>query len=189
LLPPVFFEVPLSADLDAAKRQACSRNFDASLVRGISSRCRYGFPQVTVCDPLRKGRPFPTVFWLSCPFLSRKVDGIESAGGVSELGRRIERDGTRDWRVFNLEYVLFRVFLLGPERSRAAMEGDPSAWRSLTATGVGGIRPSGGVSVKCLHLQAASMIGLGWHPGEDWLCERIGVQECDDPLEWQCATG
>ncbi|HOP52936.1 MAG TPA: DUF501 domain-containing protein, partial [Synergistales bacterium] len=121
--------------------------------------------------------------------LSRKVDRIESAGGVRELGRRIERDRTRDWRIFNLQYVLFRVFLLGPERSREIMEEDPPAWLSLTATGVGGIRSGGDVSVKCLHLQAASMIGMGWHPGEDWLCERIGVQECDDPLEWPCTTG
>ena len=188
-MPPVFFEIPLNADLETVKRQAGSRKFDARLVRGVSRRCRYGFPQVTVCDPLRKGHPFPTVFWLSCPCLSRKVDRIESAGGVRELGRRIERDRTRDWRIFNLQYVLFRVFLLGPERSREIMEEDPPAWLSLTATGVGGIRSGGDVSVKCLHLQAASIIGMGWHPGEDWLCERIGVQECDDPLEWPCTTG
>ncbi|HOG14901.1 MAG TPA: DUF501 domain-containing protein [Synergistales bacterium] len=188
MLPPVFFEPPLPGDIDVVKRQAGSRRFDASLVRGVSRRCRHGFPLVTLCDPLKKGRPFPTVFWLTCPHLSLRADELESAGEVRSLGRHIKRENPEGWRVFNLEYLLFRVFLLGPERTRNIMREDPSAWRSFAATGVGGIRAGAGISMKCLHLQAASMIGFGWHPGEDRLREILGEVECDGPSAWPCGA-
>jgi len=188
LLPPVFFEALHPGDIEIVRRQAGSRRFDPSLVRGVSKRCSHGFPQVALCDPLKKGSPFPTVFWLTCPHLSLKVDELESAGGVRSLGRYIEKENPEAWRAFNLEYLLFRVFLLGPGRTRRIIEEDPSAWRSFTDTGVGGIKTGGGVSVKCLHLQAASMAGLGWHPGGDRLREMLGRPECDDPSLWPCGT-
>ncbi len=188
LLPPVFFEASHPGDIEIVKRQAGSRRFDAGLVRGVSKRCSHGFPQVTLCDPLKKGRPFPTVFWLTCPHLSLRADELESAGGVRSFGCYVGKENLEAWRVFSLEYLLFRVFLLGPERSRKIMKENPSAWKSFTDTGVGGIRTGGSVSVKCLHLQAASMMGLGWYPGGDRLREMLGKPECDDPSVWPCAT-
>jgi len=42
--------------------------------------------------------------------------------------------------------------------------------------------------MKCLHLQTASMIGFGWHPGENRLQEMLGEVECDDPSAWPCGA-
>lgn len=186
LLPPVFFETALRGDLLSVGRQAGARNFDSSLVRGVSRRCRFGFPQVTVCDPVRKGRPFPTVFWLSCPWLSQMIDELESRGHVRSLGEYISKCKRDEWAVFNLEYLLFRVFLLGYARAERIRRERIFLWKALTSTGAGGIRSGGDISVKCLHLQTASMIGLGWHPGEDWLAGHLPELECSDPEDWPC---
>ena len=185
-MPPVFFEKPLQGDLLTTRRQAGSRNFDSRLVRGVSRRCRYGFPQVTVCDPMRKDRPFPTVFWLSCPWMSKRIDELESGGHVRSLGEYLSRGKQEEWKTFNFEYILFRVFLLGFSRAERIRRDRVALWEALTSTGAGGIRIGGDISVKCLHLQTASMIGLGWHPGEEWLFANLGKLECGDPEGWPC---
>ncbi len=185
-MPPVFFDALLPGDLPVLKRQSGSRFFDPTIVAAVSRRCRHGFPQVTACCPLRDGRPFPTIFWLTCPFLSRAIDTLESSGGVREMGEVISCGKEEEWLLFNRVHSLARVFLLGPEMAKRLMEEDPPAWDALVSTGAGGIRPKKDVSVKCLHLQAASMIGLGWHPAGDWLMERLGEMECRDPGGWPC---
>ncbi|MDO9508387.1 MAG: DUF501 domain-containing protein [Thermovirgaceae bacterium] len=187
MLPPVFFERPLPEDIVSAKRQARGRNFTAALVRGVSRRCRHGFPQVVVCGPLRKGLPFPTTFWLTCPYLSHRANSLESAAAVPELGDLLRGESKEDWILFNHEHALVRVFLMGPSMAESLREKNPSAWEALTRTGVGGIRVKGTFSVKCLHLQTASMIGLGWHPAEEWLIEKLGDLECGAPGDWPCA--
>lgn len=186
-MPPVFFEGLLHDDMAVAERQTGGRNFDGSLLRGVSRRCRHGFPQVVVCSPLRNGLPFPTAFWLTCPHLSHRADVLESSGGVTEMGEQLDEERHDEWAIFSHEHALFRVFLLGPAMAVRLREVDPAAWESLTCTGAGGIRMKGTFSMKCLHLQTASMIGLGWHPVGEWLMSRLGDLECGDPEEWPCA--
>jgi len=142
---------------------------------------------VVVCDPLRKGFPFPTTFWLTCPYLAQRANSLESAAGVPELGERLGRGSEEEWILFNREHALVRVFLLGPSMAKSLRKDNPTVWESLTGTGVGGIRMKGTFSVKCLHLQTASMIGLGWHPAGDWLLEKIGDPECGSPGDHPCA--
>ena len=185
-MPPVFFDALLPGDLSVLKGQSGSRCFDPSIVAAVSGRCRHGFPQVAVCRPLRKGRPFPTIFWLTCPFLSRAIDTLESHGGVREMGEVISCGREEEWVLFNRIHSLARVFLLGPEMSGRLMKEDPAAWEALVSTGAGGIRLKKDISVKCLHLQMASTIGFGWHPAGDWLTEGLGETECHDPGAWPC---
>jgi hypothetical protein len=105
---------------------------------------------------------------------------------VAELGEHLDEERKKEWTLFNHVHVLFRVFLLGPSAAAAIRTDDPAVWDSLTGTGVGGIRLNGSFSMKCLHLQTASMIGLGWHPAGDWLLEHLGDLECSAPGEWPC---
>ncbi|GAB6280287.1 MAG: hypothetical protein STSR0007_03490 [Thermovirga sp.] len=103
------------------------------------------------------------------------------------MGDRLGETGQDEWVLFSREHALFRVFLLGPSLAERLRKESPAVWESLTGTGAGGIRMKKTFSVKCLHLQTASMIGLGWHPAGEWLMERLGDMECGDPWEWPCA--
>jgi len=105
------------------------------------------------------------------------------------MGDQLGEAGQEEWTLFNHEHVLFRIFLLGFSMAEKLRLEDPVVWDSLTGTGVGGIRMNRTFTAKCLHLQTASMIGLGWHPAGEWLMERLGDTECIDPECWPCAKG
>ena len=46
---------------------------------------------------LEDGSPFPTLFWLTCPILLKRVSRLESAGWMAALNDRLEEDaGLRD---------------------------------------------------------------------------------------------
>ena len=60
---------------------------------GVPVRCSYGFPQVIRVRPLVDGKPFPTLFWLTCPYLVREVDRLEADGWIGRLERRMAECG------------------------------------------------------------------------------------------------
>ena len=49
----------------------------------VAVRCPYGFPAVTEQAPFGPdGEPFPTTYYLTCPWLVAALARIEAAGGV-----------------------------------------------------------------------------------------------------------
>ena len=93
-------------------------------------------------DPV--GRPFPTLFWLTCPDAVRAVSRLESAG---EIGRMNERwDADPQWR----EAVERAHDAYARERGRFLPEAHEWA-------GVGGTR----AGVKCLHAHYAHHLAGG----------------------------
>ena len=152
------------------------QRFDASLAAGCV-RCRFGKVQVLVCRPFsRKGRPFPTAFWLVCPYLSHKAGVLESQGGVRELEAAIT--DLHEWRRYNLLHQAVRLELTRKCERRFMFRHRRKIYRSVMRSGVGGIKQGDAVSVKCLHLQAASFIALGRHPGSKWLRSKGLCSDC-----------
>ena len=149
---------------------------------GVARRCRWGFPQVLVCQPLRRMKPFPTSFWLVCPFLLRSVGTVESGGGVAEL-KRESLGSAREWREYHLLHALLRLSML-PASQRAYLRSRRRPiYRAVCARGAGGSAYSRDpIAVKCLHLQAASFMALGHHPMSGWLVSRVSEWECGDAL-------
>ena len=142
---------------------------------------------VLICRPLtQKLKPFPTSFWLACPYLMRIAGELESQGGVRKLETWLAAHNKfKEWRVFNLLHQQIRLDLLSNgSRSR---RGDlmqkiflsrckPEIYKSLRRGGVGGINYldlNNKIYVKCLHLQLASFIALNYHPGAEWLREKL----------------
>ncbi|MBL3593303.1 MAG: DUF501 domain-containing protein [Synergistaceae bacterium] len=162
------------------------RRFDGSLALAVSCRCRWGYPQVLLCDPLGRKGPFPTSFWLTCPHLDRVAALLEAQGGVRELEVFLEAHRDR-WRAYQVRQVLFRQGLLG-RRGTFLRRFRPAFWQGLCG-GVGGIRLGRQVHVKCLHLQAAYWLGQGDHPAAAWLAERLKPLSCDDPENRPCGGG
>ena len=152
------------------------QRFDPSLIAG-GVRCKFGGVQVLVCRPFsRKGRPFPTTFWLVCPYLVRLAGEVESHGGVRELEAFMtSRDMLHEWRSYNLLHQVIRLDLAG--KCSAFRKYHAKVFRSVMRSGIGGMKQGDIISVKCLHLQTASFIALGRHPGGEWL-EQNGL--CGD---------
>jgi uncharacterized protein len=119
-------------------------------LRRVVVRCPYGRPAVTEQSAYDDaGRPFPTTFWLTCPYLVAAVSRLEAAGGVERWSHAAAEDAELASSLRNAE----------AEQRRIRPELD---------LGVGGARPGAG-SLKCLHAHVAFALA---RPGYD-LGERI----------------
>jgi hypothetical protein len=116
----------------------------------VVARCPFGFPAAVETLPYDAGgRPFPTLFYLTCPTLVAAVSRLESDGGVQAWCARLAADPAlaRAAGVAATAARRRRRELVG--RYDLAMVDDG---QSLT-TGVGGV---GDVrAVKCLHAHVA----------------------------------
>ncbi len=166
-------------DRAVTESQMRRRVFQSELVMGVAARCAWGAPQVLLCRPLHRGRPFPTLFWLTCPHLSYLCGTLESRGGVHSLEEYL---GTREaeYRDYNSAYALARIAMLSEPERKFLRRYNPKMWNVMRSTGIGGIRMTHQISVKCLHLQTAACLGLAGHPAKPWLKERFGEFCCKE---------
>jgi hypothetical protein len=103
--------------------------------RRVAVRCPFGKPAVTEQAPFdENGRPFPTQFYVTCPYLVAALSRLEAAGGVERWSAAAREDD--DLRL-----------------SLAQGQADQRALRPEIDAGIGGSTRSG--SLKCLHAHAA----------------------------------
>jgi len=119
----------------------------------VPVRCGYGYPQVIRVHPVVQGKPFPTLYWLTCPFLSKEIDHLEAAGWVKRLEARVIEDGelASAMQAAHRRYCLQRDQSLSSDE-KAALEAN-GTMIGLTGRGIGGI--SDWDRLKCLHLHVA----------------------------------
>jgi len=142
---------------------------------GIERRCPYGYPQVVRVYPLVEGKPFPTLFWLTCPFLTKQIDHLEAEGWVKRLEEFLEEDrplATR-FREAHLAYIHERNRLLSPE-DRATLE-EAGMLEDLLEKGIGGTADF--ARVKCLHLHLAHAL-VRDNPIGHRVMEALSVRAC-----------
>ncbi|MBN1332186.1 MAG: DUF501 domain-containing protein [Synergistales bacterium] len=161
------------------------RKFSESMMEGTCSYCAWGYPRVIVCRPLSGGAPFPTLFWLSCPWLVLQAGRLESEGGVRDL-EEVLLSRRSAWINFNIRASLLRLFLISSSRRKFMNRFYPKIFDVLRRTEVGGIYPSDRITVKCLHLQVAAFLAMNGHPGSDWLLEKFPALSCPDPGKEVC---
>jgi hypothetical protein len=163
------------------------RRFDPLVFIGTARRCAYGLPSVIACSPLRNGKPFPTTFWLTCPHLVKLCGGLESEGAVGEL-ERLRLQDPAPWTEYNLFHARIRLFLVDPVTALFLRKYRRGEWSTLCRGGTGGIEylsPSRG-GAKCLHLQAASWLALGFHPAAGFLEDALDPLHCAGPASAGC---
>jgi uncharacterized protein len=120
--------------------------------RRVAVRCPHGFPAVTEQAPFDPdGRPFPTTYYLTCPWLVAALAREEARGGVRRWGARAAED---------------------PDL-RASLRGAQAEQRRIRPELPGGI---GGAAsdeaLKCLHAHAAFALARpGYELGERILDE------------------
>lgn len=135
----------------------------------VASRCPHGKVEVIATSPvLDDGTPFPTLFWLTCPFLQREVSRLESGNLREELRRRLDaeegfasglREGEAEYRRLREEWA---ERLGSGERVRELFS---------SRAGIGGTVAGG---LKCLHAHLAHALAGGRNPVGEMLREEVG---------------
>ena len=120
--------------------------------RRVVVRCPYGRPAVTEQAPFdESGEPFPTGYYLTCPYLVQAISRLEAAGGVERWSR-----------------LAHEVPELGA--SVEAAHEEQRRLRPELPGGIGGQTRAGGL--KCLHAHAAFALARpGYELGERILAE------------------
>ncbi len=149
-------------------------------LRRIAARCPWGAPAVVEDLPYDDaGRPFPTLFWATCPALVAAVAALESAGGVTRFAalaaadERLRRSLVEATRYERARRRRLAALCPAPRRDGGA---------SL-ASGVGGVRRP--EALKCLHPHAAHALARpGYLLGERILAAAapvFGTHACCTP--------
>jgi hypothetical protein len=147
-------------DLEIIERQLGRR---PRAFRSVAVRCPFGRPAVTEQQPFDEdGRPFPTQFYATCPYLVAAISRLEAAGGVERWSRAAVAD-------------------LALAQSLRAAQAEQRALRPELDAGIGGSTRHG--SLKCLHAHAAFALA---RPGYE-LGDRI-LAELPAPWPDSCCT-
>ena len=144
--------------------------------RRVVARCPAGAPAVTEQRPYDDaGDPFPTTYYLTCPFLVAAVARLEAAGGVERWSGEVERDPAlaADLERATAEQRRLRRELAGGEVGRDG--------GSSLDLGIGG--SANPRRLKCLHAHVAYALA---NPGYE-LGERI-LAELDPRWPARCCT-
>ena len=141
----------------------------------VAARCPFGFPAVVEDLPYDgRGRPFPTLYYCTCPTLVAAVGRLESGGGVARWTARLAAEPglARAAADAAADSAVRRADLVHAHRLTMVDGG-----ASLTS-GVGGVRDL--LAVKCLHAHVAHALARpGYALGEAILAEVAGPW-CDD---------
>lgn len=126
----------------------------------MAARCAHGYPAVSEQAPFDPdGKPFPTTYYLTCPWLVAAVSRLEAAGGVERWSRAAADDPR------------LGESLAGADREQREL-------RPELAVGIAGTRSRD--NLKCLHAHAAFALARpGYELGERVLAE-AGERWCPD---------
>jgi hypothetical protein len=134
---------------------------------GVPARCPFGFPAVVEDLPYdAAGRPFPTLFYCTCPTLVAAVSRLESGGGVAHWTARLAQDPALARSAADAagDEAVRRIDLVR-EYELTMVDGGASL-----SSGVGGV--SDILAVKCLHANVAHALARpGYVLGEAMLAE------------------
>ena len=175
-----------AAEQNAAQQNAVEQN--AARQPGDTGPCCEPTPEV---PPTRA--PFPTVFWLTCPYVRSRVASFESRGMIEDVRRRIREDAQfrLEYEDANTRYALLRMGLLDAA-DRAVLQMDaqmdgPGAGvlRVIEESGIGGAADWTGV--KCLHMNVADFMAGNANPVGEVCVQRLTEDGVGPGLE--CSDG
>jgi uncharacterized protein len=137
-------------------------------VRGrwaVVGRCHLGVPTVIENHPrLDDGTPFPTLFWLTCPLLVKRMSRLEAEGFMAKLGARMEEHPGLRAR------LIVAIARYGARRDRHEVVDDAGA------------PPGGGPDrVKCLHAHLAHELADPPNPVGARALAEAGWPDCVSP--------
>ncbi len=141
----------------------------------VKKRCKWGYPVCIESRIIHNGKPFPTLYWLTCPFLSKRVGRLEEKGNIGLFEMRLKTDKTlRDM------YGEAHKKTVEIKKEMLKHYENLQDWQieSIVSRGIGGIRNR--ETVKCLHLQLANYLGGVENPIGKMVYEVIVEHECPE---------
>ena len=128
----------------------------------VAKSCHLGIPMVIENHPvLEDGAPFPTLFWLTCPILTKRVSKLEAEGRMRELSAVVAAD--QDLRA----------------RTGRAVEGYRARRDARSVVPDGGSPPGGGPErIKCLHAHVAHELADPPNPIGALVLAQTGWPDC-----------
>jgi exopolyphosphatase / guanosine-5'-triphosphate,3'-diphosphate pyrophosphatase len=149
-----------AADLHAVREQL---GRDPTTPFSVVARCAGGHPLVIRDAPFDvDGRPFPTMFWLTCPEAVKAVSRVEAGGAIGRLNERASDDEA------------FGSALEAAHHAYAAERGERAA-EAGSWGGVAGTR----TGVKCLHAHYAYHLAGGSDPVGSWVAGEVDPIHAD----------
>ena len=141
----------------------------------VMRRCPFGLPAVVEDLPYdEQGRPFPTLFYATCPTLVAAVARVESEGGLRRLQGRLVDDpslqaslAAADRYARSRRRALARAFAVPMSDAGASLQ-----------IGLGGVRDEG--LRKCLHVHAAHALARPGYLLGELVLREAGELWCDD---------
>ena len=134
-----------------------------------------GTPLVLRMAPIVDGRPFPTLYWLSCDRLKVVISRIEADGAIKRLEARLQEDPEllAAYHESHRDYVAARWrYMSAAQKADVIRLGYDGV---LTERGVGGI--ANWDQVRCLHTQYAHHL-CGDNAIGRWMDAEYGVADC-----------
>lgn len=138
----------------------------------LVKKCAWGYPQCIKSSLITNDKPFPTLFWLTCPLLLREVSKLEEKGMVKTMESRLEND--KDFMEAYLK--AHKETQTAKEQFLASFQINEWQRNAIIGRGIGGIKDLR--RVKCLHLQLANFLGGINNPIGKLVWETIELQEC-----------
>lgn len=154
------------ADCPADDREIVARQLGRRSLQPfhVVRRCPAGFPMVIQTDPVSGDRVFTTLYWLTCPKVSRQIGRWESEGWIGRIesevaGNPAARDSMAS---LHAQYTAARQEAIGADRMAELRSDQPRVAAFLDRTGIAGV--SDFTHIKCLHAHAAFHLAHGDHP-------------------------
>lgn len=126
--------------------------------------CPTNYPMIILVHPFYNQKPFPTIYWLSCPVLKEKIFELEDTGYIQELKQKKNQidEFRNELDNSHRRYAQVRIKLLSKNELENAKKMSEDLFEMLMESGVAGIREKEGI--KCLHGHYADYIVGGNNP-------------------------
>jgi hypothetical protein len=149
----------------------------------VVARCPWGYPAVVEDLPYDgRGRPFPTLFYATCPTFVAAIGALESAGGVRAMAAQLEDPAIAAGLRTAIAYERRRRTALARRLDLPMLD-----FGAALRTGIGGVVEH--LRVKCLHAHAAHALARPGYllgekvlsdAGELWCADRRCAAFCSD---------
>lgn len=142
----------------------------------VVKRCSYGYPQVIKNYPLKDKKPFPTLQWLTCPFLIEQVSKLEEVHSIRLFEKELMEDKELQEKMIQAHNQEIKERLKILENEILSLP--ENMQKKLKTVGVGGIQNF--KTIKCLHLHLASYLGGIDNPIGKKVWDTLNEKECSN---------
>lgn len=142
----------------------------------VASYCKYGYPVTIKNYPIMNKKPFPTMYWLTCPYLNDEISKLESKNYIEKIQEKIDENSEmqNELKSAHEKEIKQRLKIIEKEIEKLP---EPIQ-KTLKEKGIGGI--SEFKYVKCLHLHYAYYLSGEENPIGKEVDELLEKRYCDN---------